>query len=82
MNPDEVIDYLSAIDKHKEELTTTGTSSSFPYLEYYYEYLINHGNPPDSYYTALGLLYIEKCFRLKPASLKNTCKSFITSHSY
>lgn len=34
MNPDEVIEYLGTIDKHKED--------QFPYLEFYYEYLINN----------------------------------------
>lgn len=81
MNPDEVIEYLGTLDKHKEELTSTGTGGSFPYLEYYYEYLINHGNPPDSYFTALGLLYVDKCFRLKPAGLKNTCKTVLVKIS-
>ena len=51
MNPDEVIEYLQSLDRgiiHKDD------PQSFPYLEYYYEYLINNQNPPDSYFTQLG----------------------------
>ena len=58
MNPDEVIDYLNSFDKQKED--------SFPYLEAYYEYLINSTSAPDSYYTQLGTLYVEKLFKLQP----------------
>ena len=70
MNPDEVVDYLSSLDKHKDELTTKGgqANHNFPYLEFYYEYLIGQGNSPDSYYTHLGILYVEKLFILQPPS--------------
>ena len=61
MNPDEVIDFInSCFDKAKVEF--------FPYLEYYYEYLINTTMAPDSYYTQLGTLYIEKIFKLQPSN--------------
>jgi hypothetical protein len=82
MNPDEVVDYLSSLDKHKDELTTKGGAAShnFPYLEFYYEYLISQGNSPDSYYTHLGILYVEKLFILQPPSFQKPSKKF--SHQF
>lgn len=47
MNPDEVIEYLSAsFDSKKDD--------QYPYLEVYYEYLINNTAAPDSYFTQLA----------------------------
>jgi hypothetical protein len=59
MNPDEVIDYLSKLE-----------NKNYPYLEVYYEFLINSNNAPDSYYTSLAQLYVEKIFELHPKQLK------------
>lgn len=66
MNPDEVIEFLSMFDKTKDD--------QFPYLEYYYEYLINKPITPDSYFNVLGTLYIEKLFRLQPRSFQTPSK--------
>lgn len=63
MNPGEVIDYLNGFDKQKED--------QFPYLEFYYEYLINNTSAPDSYFTQLGTLYVERLFRLQPKQYQN-----------
>lgn len=43
MNPDEVIEYLNTFDKQKDD--------AFPYIEFYFEYLINNQTVPDSYFT-------------------------------
>lgn len=66
MNPDEVIEFLNMFDKTKDD--------QFPYLEYYYEYLINKPITPDSYFNVLGTLYIEKLFRLQPRSFLTPSK--------
>jgi hypothetical protein len=46
MNPDEVIAFLQKLVKDHP-----GKEDQFPYLEYYFEYLINHQKTPDSYFT-------------------------------
>ena len=61
MNPDDVIDYLRKLE-----------NNAYPYLETYYEYLINNNNAPDSYYTSLAQLYVDRLFVLQPKSFSGT----------
>lgn len=63
MNPDEVIDYLKGID-----------NEHYPYLEAYYEYLISNNNAPDSYYTQLATLYVDKIFKMQPRNFATPSK--------
>jgi hypothetical protein len=68
MNPDEVIDYLIKLGSDGSSILNK--MNVFPYLEVYYEFLINSNNAADSYYTSLAQLYVEKVFELHPKQLK------------
>lgn len=55
MNVDEVIEYLNSLNNEK-----------YPYKEKYYEHVIASQNAPDSYYTELAKLYVNKIFEYWP----------------
>ena len=55
MDVEEVIDFLKNLN-----------NEAFPYLESYYEYVIANQNAPDTYYTSLATLYVDKIFKWQP----------------
>mmetsp|Transcript_5153 Transcript_5153/g.3843 ORF Transcript_5153/g.3843 Transcript_5153/m.3843 type:complete len:125 (+) Transcript_5153:941-1315(+) len=61
MAPDEVIDYLSEIERQ-----STNRDDTFPYVETYLEYVVSLRDAPDRFYTNLAIIYIEKLFTLLP----------------